>query len=224
MSHPEHTIRFAVACALALAACESDAVDVDNARTVTPNGHVEALAAADRDIATLAVNALADDLGVPIAAITVDTVRTVDWRDSSIGCPQPDQAYLDVITPGHKITLRVDKRFYTVHEANGRAFVCHRRKADPAASPQLGLEWGPMALQARRDLAATLGVAEDQIVVASAAATTWSDTSLGCAEPGVEYDVGDRKGYVLTLRHGSRNFTYHTDLERVIPCPPIGAD
>jgi hypothetical protein len=32
------------------------------------------------------------------------------------------------------------------------------------------------------------------------------------------------EGWVLTLRHGSRNYTYHTDGERTIPCPPIATE
>ena len=207
-----------------LAACGIDASDPGDAKAVTLEGEIADLSARDRDLAALAVETLAAHLNVPSDTIRVDSVRTVEWRDSSIGCPQPGQAYLQVITPGHRITLRVDSSFHFVHEANGKAFVCEQRKAVGGVTPQLELEWAKVAVEARRDLAGHLGVDEDQIIVAAGEATTFSDASLGCPEPGIEYDAGDREGYVLTLRHGSRNYTYHTDLDRVIACPPITAD
>jgi hypothetical protein len=209
---------------LILSACGTDAPDPGGAKSVTLEGKMAELSARDRDLGALAVKTLAEHLDVPSDAIQIDSVRAVEWRDSSIGCPQPNEAYLQVITPGHRITLRLDGNFYFVHEANGKAFICERRKAVGGVMPQLELEWAEMAVAARRDLAGHLGVDEDQIIIAAGESTTFSDASLGCSEPGVEYAVGNRHGYVLTLRHGSRNYTYHTDLDRVIPCPPITAD
>jgi len=216
----------AVACCIGVAACNADPLNTEKAKTVTLQGTVETFEREDMDIARLAAETLAGELNINVNEIEVDTVRAVEWRDTSIGCPQPDQAYGQVITPGHKITLRVAGQFYFVHEANGRAFVCKRPKKSAVAgvTQQLELEWGAMAMEARRNLASTLGVEQNQIIVASAEGTTWSDASLGCPESGVEYEARDRPGYVITLRHGSRNYRYHTDLDRVIPCPPIASE
>jgi hypothetical protein len=189
-----------------------------NAVTVSNSGDVEPITMEDRTIADKAVRALADHLDIPVSAITVDSVRAIEWSDSSIGCPQPGQAYLQVITPGHRISLRVGEKLYTVNEANGRAFVCTRKK--PAVSSltnELELVWAEQAAIARDDLAGRLGVDPSQIIVSSARGTTWTDT-------GAEYETTRSEGFVITLRHGSRNYTYHTDLERVIACPPITDD
>ncbi len=208
-----------------LGGCGSDSFDIEGAKAVTTEGTIEELDTGDRDLAKLAAETLAAELNVPIDSIEVDTVRAVEWRDSSIGCPQPGQSYLQVITPGHKITLRVGGTFYFVHEANGRAFVCKRPpKAVRGVTTELEFEWGQMALQARSDLAARLGVDEDLIIIAAAEPTTWSDTSLGCPEPPGFHETRTIEGYVLTLRHGSRDYTYHTDLARVIACPAITKD
>ncbi len=217
----------AVGVALAAFGCgnDDDAAGYGTARTVTGDGQVSSITVEDRSIADKAVLALADHLDVPVTAIRVDSVRAVEWRDSSIGCPQPGEAYLQVITPGHKITLRHEGKLHVVHEANGNAFVCVRRK--PAVSgltEKLELVWAEQAAIAREDLASKLNVDASQIIVASARATTWTDTSLGCADPDASYDDVRAEGFVLTLRHGSRNFTYHTDLDRVIACPPISED
>jgi hypothetical protein len=199
-------------------------VDLTGAKSMTADGELNALDGEDRDIARRAAEVLAEELGVPISEIQVDTVRAVEWRDSSIGCPQPGQAYLQVITPGHKITLRHGGRIHTVHEAGGRAFVCRQRKDPTRPTGQIDLVWGPQALVARSDLAERLGVAPESIIIAGATKTRFPDAGLDCPEPGVEYAPDERDGFVLRLRHGGRNYTYHTDLERTVMCPAISAD
>lgn len=196
----------------------------DETKKMLPDGTMTKPSAEDTSIAELAKSVLAEELNIPISTITVDTVRPVEWRDSSIGCPQPGQAYMQVITPGHKITLRVDGRLHVVHEANGRAFICKIRKDKGRVTGRIDLVWGPQAVVARKDLADRLGVDEDLVMIAGARETTFTDSSLGCPEAGVEYDKRDKKGFVLRLRHGNRDYIYHTDLERTIPCPAISED
>ncbi len=223
----KHLGSFAVA-ALALCACGTDASDaLDNApepKSMSLEGKLGNLDTNGQNIADLARRALADELGIRESEIVVDTVRAVEWPDTSIGCPQPDMSYGQVIVPGHKITLRVDGNLHTVHEADGRAFVCKIRKAPDRVTGQIDLVWGQQALVARKDLASRLGIEDQGIIIAGASETVFTDTSLGCAEPGIEYERQDRTGFVLTLRYGGRNYTYHTDLERTIPCPAISID
>ncbi len=102
---------------------------VEGPESMSPEGKVEPLGEGGTGIAELAKETLAEHLNVPVHTIEVDTVRAVEWSDSSIGCPQPGQAYLQVITPGHKVSLRVAGKLHFVHEANGRALVCERTKS-----------------------------------------------------------------------------------------------
>lgn len=109
-------------------ACGSDKPDANEPKPMP----TESKPMKDRNgggVAEAAIGALAAELGVPESAIELDTIAEVDWPDASIGCPQPDMSYAQVITPGHKITLRVNSEMHVVHEANGRAFVCKTRKA-----------------------------------------------------------------------------------------------
>lgn len=225
----------AVACAVALAGCPQTPADGVEAprkaeaegeiRFVEGQGSMASLDPEQQDLARLAVATLAADLGVPEDEVLVDTLRAVNWPDSSLGCPQPGQAYMQVVTPGHKITLRVDGQFHFVHEARGKAFVCRRAKAAVAGvSPKLELVWSEQAIWARQDLAGRLGVAADDIRLVSAESRSWEDSSLGCPVAGETYVPGRVKGYVLTLSHRGKSFTYHTDLSRTIPCPAISAD
>ncbi len=71
---------------------------------------------------------LAGRLGVPEAAITVVSAKPVTWPDSSLGCPQPGMAYLQVLTDGSRILLEHADRQYAYH-SGGRSpapFLCER--------------------------------------------------------------------------------------------------
>ena len=228
MSH-NRLVGLAMAWSLGMAGCPGASSGVSGSEGTgmgleEGRGSVESLVSEQRDLERLAVATLAADLGVPEERISVDSVRAVEWSDSSLGCPQPGQAYLQVITPGHRVTLRVDGASHFVHEARGRAFVCRQRKAVAGLTPELELEWGEQALAARRDLAGRLAVPEEAIRLVAARASRWDDSSLGCPVEGEVYRAGPIEGYVLTLEHAGRRYTYHTDLARTIPCPPITAD
>lgn len=182
-------------------------------------------AAAERDpIADLAVDTLASELGVPQERINVVSVTAVDWPDSSVGCPKPGTSYLTVITPGHKVLLKVDERTYAVHEARGTAFVCQQPSVAAEAASGGSRTQDRLMLTARTDLAKRLGVAVPEIQAAGVAPTTFSDASLGCPKPGTQYAQVLTEGWVLTLRHGNRDFTYHADAHHAIPCPDISAE
>jgi hypothetical protein len=188
---------------------------------VPGQGSDEKLTEEQRSVANIAIDALAADLQISREKILVDTIRAVDWPNSSIGCPKPGVAYLDVITPGHKITLRVDKQIHVVHEAKGSAFVCRQTKAYAGIDQKMQFTFGAQMAVAQKDLAERLHVSPRDIKTVSAEETTWNDAALGCPEPGVTYAQVQVTGWALKLRHKERDFTYHTDLQRTIPCPAI---
>ena len=210
--------RLSVSIAATLIACAAGAQDVP---FVPGQGSAAALTDADRRVAVAAIDALAADLKIPKEKIQVDTIRAVDWSNSSIGCPKPGVAYLEVITPGHKVTLRADGQIYVVHEAKERAVVCHDTKAFAGVDPKMQFVFGKQMVVAQQDLADRLHVAPTDIKPVSAEQQTWDDAGLGCPDPAVTYAPSKVTGWVMTLRHGTRDFTYHTDLERTIPCPAV---
>jgi hypothetical protein len=62
-----------------------------------------------------AVTQLATELGIPEAQIVVVSFEHTEWSDSSLGCPQPGQAYLTVITPGYLVFLKAGGQQYEFH-------------------------------------------------------------------------------------------------------------
>lgn len=213
--------RIAALVAATLAAFAAGAGDI---RFYPGREPAEPLTDVERGAAMVAIDTLAAELGISKDQVLVDTVRAVEWRDSSLGCPKPGVAYLDVISPGHRVTLRVDRQVHVVHEAGNRAFVCVQTKAMGGITPQRDLSFGPQMVAARRDLASRLGVTEREVLFLSGEGRTWNDGSLGCPEPGVMYTQAQVHGWVLSFGHKQRVYTYHTDLERTIPCPPIAAE
>jgi len=76
-------------------------------------------------MANIARNALANDVGVAASRITVVSAEEVEWRDGSLGCPQPGMMYPQVITPGYRIMLEANGQTYTYHtDMRQRAVRC----------------------------------------------------------------------------------------------------
>lgn len=63
----------------------------------------------------LAKQHLALRLSIPVEEITVVSVEKVDWPDTSLGLPEPDKVYAQVIVPGFKISLRASGQDYLYH-------------------------------------------------------------------------------------------------------------
>jgi hypothetical protein len=70
-----------------------------------------------------AVSDAAEAAGVTVEDVTVTAVEPTVWPDSSLGCPQPDQFYAQVETPGYIVTLNVAGTDVTYHTEEGEAVV-----------------------------------------------------------------------------------------------------
>ena len=76
---------------------------------------VKAIQLAIEDYATL--------IGAEPSAIQVDTVESVTWNDGSLGCPQPDMMYAQVLTPGYRISFSAPGEEAVYHTDQSRQFV-----------------------------------------------------------------------------------------------------
>ena len=66
-------------------------------------------------VVTLAKEDLAMLLGIDVDDVSVLSVEPVEWPDTSLGNPQPDLLYLQIITPGYKFVLEAGDFPYTYH-------------------------------------------------------------------------------------------------------------
>ena len=83
-----------------------------------PESSISAAEQAAKDIA-------ADELTVEPNDVTVLEVQSREWPDASLGCPQPDMMYAQMLTSGYIATVEIDGETYDVHmDTNGNGFVC----------------------------------------------------------------------------------------------------
>lgn len=60
---------------------------------------------ASEEIVVLARKDLARRRGVPAERIAIKHIEDVVWPDASLGCPEKDKSYAQVIIPGYRLVL-----------------------------------------------------------------------------------------------------------------------
>jgi hypothetical protein len=159
------------------------------------------------------------------------TVDAVEWTDSSLGCRQPGQQYLQVMTKGHVLkfgTGEAGSPVHNVHVAGETAIVCSNAlgtgvvQRPPRASRALGLD--VVVVDARKDLAERLGLKLENVELRRLSPMTFADNQLGCGAPPDEQQTAPVRGHQLLFQTTSGSFVYHTDGKRFAPCPPIASE
>lgn len=159
----------------------------------------------------LTVADLAARLESAPSAVDVVSVEAVVWPDSSLGCPRPGEFYLQVETPGWRITLRAEGETYDYHASERGTFVlCQNgNRLEPIIPPE-GRVPNEMVQQAVDALASRLDVSESEIDVVSVEEVTWRDGSLGCPQPGRAYTQALVRGSRIILEAEGREWHYHS--------------
>jgi len=86
-----------------------------------------------------AVLDLAETLHVEISDIEFQSAEFVTWRDSSLGCPEPGNEYMQVLTKGARILLAAKQQVFEYHSGGNREpFLC--RKPAEAERPPYGFD------------------------------------------------------------------------------------
>lgn len=68
--------------------------------------------------------AVAARLQIDVEFVEVVSSRAFDFPDSSLGCPQPGMAYVQSITPGHRVLVTVNNEEYDVRVSGSRSLIC----------------------------------------------------------------------------------------------------
>lgn len=177
-----------------------------------------------KPVAELAVNTVSKQLSINPANIKVIHVSDMNWPNSSLGCPQPGIQYLQMITRGSLVLLQANRKAYRVHIGNNRAIICDKpmkRGLSLGKKTAVGSTIQRVIQSARQDLAKKLGVAIAEIFVIKVESQTWPNSSLGCPDHGQDYAPNIISGYRITMDYKGQEYRYHTDQQKVIPCPPI---
>lgn len=164
--------------------------------------------ASDRAV-VVARNALAARLKVAIQRIALVDVAATTWRDTSLGCPEPDTVYLPVLTPGHEVRLRADDREHVVHVAGERTVFCDRVDGVPA----LVADSLKASAATRTAMAQRLGVAADAVRIVSA-------RSFGSARHTCPGAPAEPRGaaFIVEARVDGATHWYYSDDAVTRPC------
>ena len=113
MTHPLHLIILIALFPLAIGA---EAADPPPEQPDTqPADSPEAMA---KDI-------VARERGIDPAEVVIVSVEAMEFTDSSLGCPQPDMSYLQVITSGYKVIANTPTEENLDVRLSGRnGFIC----------------------------------------------------------------------------------------------------
>lgn len=98
-----------------LSSAPGPAVSGPSSGVATPAGTPAEIDATARPLVDLARAELAKELGVKGDDISPLTIEQVEWSDSSLGCPTAGMNYLQVVTPGYRITLQAQGKTYEYH-------------------------------------------------------------------------------------------------------------
>ncbi|MFQ5340050.1 MAG: hypothetical protein ACE5F6_00735 [Anaerolineae bacterium] len=161
---------------------------------------------------------LASRIDVGVEEVGVKDFEVVEWRDSSLGCPEPGRMYLQVITPGYRVVLQTGGQSYEYHTNQGnRAVLCEKGPAAGPASQKLRLqELRDVVGQARNDLAQRLGVAPASILVTDASPLTQVEQPAPCSEASQLTGSGDE--YQVVLQSAGSMYTYRARGDAVVLC------
>ena len=67
---------------------------------------------------------LVKSLKVELEKVELESATAATWPDASLGCPEKDRMYAQVVTDGYKVRLKVDGRSHEVHVAGSRVVSC----------------------------------------------------------------------------------------------------
>ncbi|WP_199609568.1 hypothetical protein [Flocculibacter collagenilyticus] len=78
---------------------------------------------------TSAKQQLSEQLNISEQDIELVSVKSVVWRDRSLGCPLPDRMYAQVLVDGYLIELKAKQLSFFFHGADkGKPFLCQSPK------------------------------------------------------------------------------------------------
>lgn len=78
----------------------------------------------EKQTVAVAKQALAERMKVTTDQIELISVKSVQFRDSSLGCPQKGMVYLQVITPGYQVMLSLEGQTYDYRVAGQKTILC----------------------------------------------------------------------------------------------------
>jgi hypothetical protein len=88
-------------------------------------------------LAEQAIALVSQTTGIPSEELAVVSTQTLEWPDSSVGCPEPGGNYLQVLTEGVKVVVEGHGKSFAVHGTSANnLFICNNPKPPANTPPQ----------------------------------------------------------------------------------------
>jgi hypothetical protein len=193
---------------------------------VTPTANSGLLLIPDqaRPLLQRALTDLADRLTIPEEDIQVMRLETAVWTSIDLGCGAEDlPGFANLEIDGFRFVLQVGDVQYEYHaDTRSSVQLCEDGEHIAGRTGNLLLDTDPVAAEmvalAQRRLADDLELPSRRIQVVDAAPYTWSDSSLGCPQPGIDYPSISIDGYRIVLQVADQQYIFHTDSTQLIAC------
>ena len=140
-------------------------------------------------------------------------IRSIQWPDSSLGCPEPGVDYLHKMIPGYLVSFTVDGKIYSVNIGDNTAIICDRINNFMLERKKRADSVMKAYRSARLDLAEKLKVDPELIKVTKIKAETWPDSSLGCSGPVQEHQENPVEGFRINMTCRDKEYEYRVPLE-----------
>lgn len=163
---------------------------------------------------------LAATLQIETTLIQLVRVESIVWLPSVPGCALASPLRDTDSRSGYQVILLAGTQVYQYFTVGTDFRRCPMVDVlrddllllvDPVAQDMLAL--------AQRRLAQELDLPQRRIQLMAMQPYVWSDTSLGCPAPDQTYTARPIDGYRIVVSVGETPYAFHTDSERIIPCP-----
>jgi hypothetical protein len=153
------------------------------------------------------------------------TIIPMRWEDSpTLGCESPTVPSANIRrVDGYWVLVTAGERIFDYHTNQGQLLVLcaiYTTRDMPVDVRQL---IDPLAVElvalAQRRLANQFDILERRVKPIEITPYQWTDTSLGCPDPNQTYVDQVIKGYRLVMQVGEALYAFHTDSEKIVPCP-----
>lgn len=172
------------------------------------------------------VSSVMDDLAATLEAerseIQLVLVEATTWTSADLGCPTGGFPDLEQAIEGYRVILLVADTVYEYHTDSGSSIRRCGQEGSSIGETDVLVEVDPVAAElvalAQRRVSQERDVPASRVRVVEVSPYTWTDSSLGCPLDGEDYTAVEIDGYRIVLAVGDREFIFHTDFDRLIPC------
>lgn len=151
-----------------------------------------------------AITALSEQLNLSVDKITLVSTEAVTWPDGCLGIVRMGVMCTQAEVPGFKIILEANGQKYEFHTNQDGSIVMLAEGAQGSAAVE------QMVI---KQLAANLGLQENDISVVSSTEIEFDDACLGVAMEGVVCAQVVTPGHIIVLEANGVQYEYHTNAD-----------